>query len=147
MYIYMRKIAYMSSWKSSKEGDQHLKFWYDEMFLPYNDLKLLLYITFYHCTWWIPCWLSNVFLCKIQYCNNSFFFWEKSIIRKWGSKRGRFPFLGTEVYVLRREIGSKRGSLPPEEETWHVWICKIENIMTTVYTRQMGLIQMNAKSL
>ena len=34
--------------------------------------------------------------------------------RKWGSKRGRFPFLGGR-WMFRREMGSKRGSLPPKE--------------------------------
>ena len=34
--------------------------------------------------------------------------------RKWCSKRGRFPFLGGRS-MFRREMGSKRGSLPPKE--------------------------------
>ena len=87
-----RTTAYMSSWKISKEGDlplcifasylrgrfyakpfhvinfvcQHKDFgWHflnDEIFLPYNGLKLFIWcITFYNCTCWILCWLSNAF--------------------------------------------------------------------------------------
>ena len=36
------------------------------------------------------------------------------ISRKWGLKRGRFPLLGGR-WMFRREMGSKRGSLPPKE--------------------------------
>ena len=85
----------------------------DEIFLPYNGLKLIIWcITFYYCTWWILCWLSNVFslLNSIQFT----LFMEKMIGRKWGPKRGRFPLLGGR-WMFRREMGSKRGSLPPKE--------------------------------
>ena len=85
----------------------------DEIFLPYNGLKLFIScITFYHCTWWILYWLSNVFL--LQNSIQFILFKEKMIGRKWGWKRGRFPFLGGR-FVSRREMGSKRGSLPPKE--------------------------------
>ena len=114
------KLTYMSSWKSSKEGDfplcalcqrgsfyvkpfcdinfvyQHSNsgwiFEYDEIFLPYNGLKLFIWcITFNHCSWWILCWLSNAF--SLQNSIQFILFEEKMIGRKWGSKRGRFPFL------------------------------------------------------
>ena len=41
----------------------------DEIFPPYNGLKLTLWcITFYYCTLWIYCWLIVMhFHCKIQY--------------------------------------------------------------------------------
>ena len=42
------------------------------------------------------------------YCN------EKIKARRWCLKRGRFPFLGGRC-LLRREMRSKRGSLPPKE--------------------------------
>ena len=85
----------------------------DEIFLPCNGLKLFIWcITFYHCTWWILSWLSNAF--SLQNSIQFIFFEEKMIGRKWGSKRGRFPFLGGRC-LLRREMGSKRGSLPPKE--------------------------------
>ena len=90
--------------------------WYfenDEIFLPYNGLKLFIWcITFYHCTWWILCWFSNAF--SLQNSIQFILFEEKMIGRKWGSKRGRFLFLGGRC-MFRREIGSKRGSLPHKE--------------------------------
>ena len=123
--------AYMSSWKSSKEGDRPLCIakegdfarnpfcdinfvhqhsnsgWYfenDEIFPPYNGLQLIIWcITYYYCTLWILCWLSNAFSWQnsIQFT----LFKEKMIGRKWGSKRGRFPFLGGR-WMFRREMGS-----------------------------------------
>ena len=84
----------------------------DEIFLPYNSPKLFIWcITFYHCTWWILCWLSNAF--SLQNSLQFVLFEEKMIGRKWGSKRGRFPFLGGRC-MFRSEMGSKRGSLPPK---------------------------------
>ena len=137
------KLTYMSSWKSSKEGDfplcalcqrgsfyvkpfcdinfvyQHSNsgwiFEYDEIFLPYNGLKLFIWcITFNHCSWWILCWLSNAF--SLQNSIQFILFEEKMIGRKWGSKRGRFPFLGGRC-MFRREMESKRGSLLLKRET------------------------------
>ena len=85
----------------------------DEIFPPYNCLKLIIWCrTFYYYALWILCWLSNAFSLKnsIQ-CT---LLKEKMIGRKWGSKRGRFPLLGGR-WMFRREMGSKRGSLPPKE--------------------------------
>ena len=42
--------------------------------------------------WWILCWLSNSF--SLQNSIQFILFEEKMIGRKWGSKRGRSPFLG-----------------------------------------------------
>ena len=85
----------------------------DEIFPPYYGIKLIIWcIPFYHCTWWILCWLSNAF--SWQNSIQFILFEDKMIGRKWGSKRGRFPFLGGRC-MLRREMGSKRGSLPPKE--------------------------------
>ena len=132
--------SYMSSWKSSKEGDlplcilprreicvkpfcdinfvhQHSNFGWnfenDEILPPYNGLKLIIWcITCYYCTLWILYWLSNAF--SLQNSIQFILFKEKMIGRKWGSKRGRFPLLGGK-WMFRREMGSKRGSLPPKE--------------------------------
>ena len=85
----------------------------DEIFFPYNGLKLFIWcITFYNCIWWILCWLNNAF--SLQNSIQFILFDEKMIGRRWGSKRGRFPFLGGRC-MSRREMGSKRGSLPPKE--------------------------------
>ena len=85
----------------------------DEIFPPYNGLKRIIWCITFNCyTLWILCWLSNAFSLQIQY--NSLFFKEKMIGRRWGSKRGRFSLLGGR-WIFRREMGSKRGSLPPKE--------------------------------
>ena len=85
----------------------------DEIFPPLNDLKLSIwYITFCHCTWWTLCWLSNAF--SLENSIHFTLFKEKMKGRRWGPKRGSFPFLGGR-WMLRREMGSKRGSLPPKE--------------------------------
>ena len=90
--------------------------WYfenNEIFPPYNGLQLIIWcIACYYCTLLMLCWLSNAFSWQnsIQFT----LFKEKMIGRKWGSKRGRFPFLGGR-WMFRREMGSKRGSLPPKE--------------------------------
>ena len=79
----------------------------------YNGLKLIIWcITFYYFTLWILCWLSNAF--SWQNSIQFLIFKEKMIGRKWGPKRGRFPLLGGR-WMFRREMGSKRGSLPPKE--------------------------------
>ena len=96
-----------------KHSNSSWNFENDEIFPPYNALKLFIWcITFYHCTWWILCWLSNAF--SLQNSIHFSLFKEKMIGRKWGSKRGRFPILGGR-WMFRREMGSKRGSLPPKE--------------------------------
>ena len=85
----------------------------DEIFPPYNDLKLFIWrIPFHHCTWLILYWLSNAFSLQnsIQFTH----FKEKMIGRKSGWKRGRFPIPGGR-WMFRGEMGSKRGSLPPKE--------------------------------
>ena len=107
----------------------------DEIFLTYLGLKLFIWcITFYHCTWWILCWLSNVF--SLQNSILFILFKEKIISRKWGSKRGRFQFLGGR-WMFRREMGSKRGSLPPKEGDL---TCKLQsksgNCITTHFLLQ-----------
>ena len=90
----------------------------DDIFPPYNGLKLIIWcITFYYCTLWIPCWLSNAF--SSQNSKQFTLFKEKMIGRILGSQRGRFPLLGGR-WMFRREMGLKRECLPPKEETWHV---------------------------
>ena len=80
---------------------------------PYYGLKLIIWcITFYYCTLRILCWLSNVF--SLQNSIQFTLLKEKMIGRKWCSKRGRLPFPGGR-WMFRREMGSKRGSLPPKE--------------------------------
>ena len=96
---------------------QHSNFsWHfenDEIFPPYNGLKLIIWcITFYYCTLWILCLLSNAF--PLPNSMKFTLFKQKMMGRKWGSKRGRFPLLGGR-WMFRREMGSKRGSLPPKE--------------------------------
>ena len=85
----------------------------DEIFPPYNGLKLIIWcITIYFCTLWILCWLNNAL--SLQNSIQFTLLKEKMIGRKWGSKRGRFPLLGGR-WMFRREMESKRGSLPPKE--------------------------------
>ena len=87
----------------------------DEIFTPYNGLKLMIWcITFYYCTFWTLCWLSNAF--SLQNSIQFTLFNEKMIGWWWGPKRGRFPLL-VGRWMFRREMGSKRGSLPPKEES------------------------------
>ena len=84
-----------------------------EIFPPLNSLKLFIWCKIlYFCTWWTLCWLSNAFSLEnsIQFP----LFKEKIIGRRWGPKRGSFPLLGWR-WMFRREMGSKRGSLPPKE--------------------------------
>ena len=129
----------MSSWKCSKEGDlplcilpkreilrktisrhfvhQHSNsswnFENDEIFPPFNGSKLIIWcIKFYYCPLWILCWLGNAF--SLQNSIKFTLFKEKIYGRKWGSKRGRFLLLGGR-WIFRREMRSKRGSLPPKE--------------------------------
>ena len=66
---------------------------------------LLLYFVDTFLTW------QCIFIAKFD-TNHSFK--EKMIGKIWGSKRGRFPILGGR-WMFRREMGSKRGSLPPKE--------------------------------
>ena len=63
----------------------------DEIFPPYNGLKLIIWcITFYYCTLWILCWLTNAL--SLQNSIQFTLLKEKMIGKKWGSKRGRFHF-------------------------------------------------------
>ena len=83
----------------------------DEIFPPYNGLKLIIWwITFYYHTLWILFWLNSAF--SLQNSIQFILFKEKMIGRKWDSKR-RFPLLGGR-WMFRRKMGSKRGSLPPK---------------------------------
>ena len=52
-----------------------------------------------------------IFIGKINIISS---FKDKIKGRRWDPKRGRFPFLGGR-WMYRREMGSKRGSLPPKE--------------------------------
>ena len=52
---------------------------------------------------------------------------EKIIGTRWGQKRGSFPVLGGGGWMFRREMGSKRGSLPPKEVMGYgrrMWRCE-----------------------
>ena len=117
--------------------------WYfenDETFPPNNGLQLFIWcITCYYCTLWILCWLSNAFSLQnsIQFTISK----EKMIGRKWGSKRGRFSFLGGR-WMFRREMGSKRGSLPPKEgDLTCMAICHIFITSYSVQTCNRAFVQ------
>ena len=72
--------------------------------------------TIYPCTWFTLCWPSNAV--SFENSIQSTFLSRKMIGRRWDPQKGRFSFLGGRC-MNRREMGSKRGSLPPKE-TWHV---------------------------
>ena len=121
---------------------QHLnsawKFENDEIFPPYKGLKLTIWcITFYYCTLWILSWLSNAFSLQnsiqcIAKFNTNHSFKEKMIGRKWGSKRGRFLILGGR-WMFRREMGSKRGSLPPKEGDLTCMVCPFKIAIDPIF--------------
>ena len=78
-----------------QHSNSSLKFENDDILPPYNGLKphYMMHISFHlYCSLRILCWLSNVF--SLQNSIRFTLFKEKMIGRKWGSKRGRFPFLG-----------------------------------------------------
>ena len=131
----------MSSWRSSKEGDLPLCILEKREIFARNHsatfissinvqiaaeiLKMMRYSllwkaeissydakSLYFCTWRTPCWLINAFSLKNS---TKFLLVKEKIIGRWRRpKRGRFPLLGGR-WMLRREMGSKRGSLPPKE--------------------------------
>ena len=133
-------VAYMSSWRSSKEGDFplfilekreilhktirphlfrpstfkfRLKFWNDEIFPPLNGLQLFILCKNIVFLYFVDILLTN----QCIFIGNSIqflIFKEKIIGSRRGKKRGRFPLLGGR-WMFRREMGSKRGSLPPKE--------------------------------
>ena len=133
LFIHQPTVSYMSSWKSSKEGDLPFASWKRGRFCvkPFRDiistvsiqvpaemLKRMKYLnssynakTFYFCTWRTLCWLCNAF--SLENSIRFTLFKEKIIGRRWGPKRGSFPLLGGR-WMFGREMGSKRGSLPPK---------------------------------
>ena len=111
--------AYMSSWKSSKEGDLPLCILPKREILPetlpqhlfcpgisnsswifFNmgtySLFLVAYNSLYdakiflHCAWWTLCWLNNAFL--LENSRKFTLFNGKMICRRWGQKEGVFQF-------------------------------------------------------
>ena len=85
--------------------------------------------TFHNCTLRTLCWLSNTF--SLENSIEFPLFNGNMIDRRWFPKRGRFPILGGRC-MFRREMRSKRGSLPPKEGdlTCMQYICHL-NIAKT----------------
>ena len=89
---------------------------YSLFWMAYNSLYNAKTLYFY--TLWTFLYFVDILLTyQCFFIGNSiqFLLCKEKIIGRWrGPKRGRFPLLGGR-WLFRREMGSKRGSLPPKD--------------------------------